>query len=210
MTTTDLVLILDETAGSTLNRRAWTIATGLRVGASGAGSYSWRIPQSTIGDIRIGGTQTLHKIMVITRGVHGWQTSVDESDEYFTIEWWGTSAKGEDPPPDISEAPGGNAAGVMVAPGVWFSGAHPTPSGGPVHFSVSLDRDQPVGIELFDGQGRRIQRFADGSAVSAGVHRFTWHGATAAGGRAPAGIYFIQVRAGEKTSSSRIVLMPSN
>ncbi len=80
----------------------------------------------------------------------------------------------------------------------------PNPAGGRVRVEFAVPHAAMVDLGVFDMQGRRVATLVDGS-VGSGRHQATWD--AAAGGRAaPAGIYFLRLRAEGTTLSRRLVV----
>jgi len=77
--------------------------------------------------------------------------------------------------------------------------------------SVTYDLPAPatVRLEAFDLQGRRVAVLEE-REVPAGSHRAVWDGRLEDGGRAPAGIYFLRLRAGGRSTTTRVVLTRGN
>jgi flagellar hook assembly protein FlgD len=80
----------------------------------------------------------------------------------------------------------------------------PNPSSGAVRFAVSVPGAQQVELVVRDLAGRRMAVLHRG-ALAAGTHSFTWNGSTSAGTSAPAGVYFVQLRAAGVQSSQRVL-----
>lgn len=98
------------------------------------------------------------------------------------------------PPPTEGTAP---AAFVAFAPA-------PNPSHGDVRFTFDLPRSRGVRVTLHDLSGRWLRTLLDGER-GAGRHTVLWDGLAANGGRAPAGMYFVRIDAGEHTATRRFV-----
>lgn len=86
--------------------------------------------------------------------------------------------------------------------------AHPVPARG----AVQLDVDVPgagarVRLEVFDVRGRSVRRLAD-AWQAGGTFHGAWDGATGAGRRAPAGVYFVRARVAGRDLATRAVLLP--
>lgn len=80
----------------------------------------------------------------------------------------------------------------------------PTPGSGPLHVAFALPREARVRLAVLDLQGRVVKVLAD-EALPAGRHERRWSGSLASG-RAPAGVYFVQLRAEQRTWVQRVVL----
>ncbi len=59
---------------------------------------------------------------------------------------------------------------------------------------------------VYDATGRSVRLLVD-SAVEAGRHRLVWDGRLANGGRAPSGVYFLRIAAGDEIATRRLVLV---
>jgi len=101
----------------------------------------------------------------------------------------------------------GDATGVGPAwvPGEFgLSSARPNPSSGSARVTLGLPRDEAVAADVFDLAGRRVRELLRGR-LPAGSHVITWDGLDAGGRAAPAGLYLVRVRAGQRTAESRLV-----
>lgn len=68
-------------------------------------------------------------------------------------------------------------------------------------------RRSSVRLEVFDLQGRRIAKLADGF-FPAGFHSSGWNGQLAGGGLAQAGVYVYRLQAGSFRAQRKLVLVP--
>jgi hypothetical protein len=83
-------------------------------------------------------------------------------------------------------------AGEVIR-GFALSSPLPNPTSGPARLDFAVPHDSRVSLILYDMQGRRVTTLVDG-VLPAGRHQAVWNGTT--GGRsAPAGIYFLRLRA---------------
>jgi hypothetical protein len=77
-------------------------------------------------------------------------------------------------------------------------------------FEVQLPEVSRVTVDIFEATGRHVDQLGQ-AALSPGRHSWTWDGRTAAGARAPTGIYFARVTVqnahGETYQSARVVLI---
>ncbi len=103
--------------------------------------------------------------------------------------------------PDTSfsgiEAPEGSSARARVL----ALGAHPNPARGATGIRYFLPKKETVTLDLYDLSGRRIRRLSEGTQA-AGDHALTW-----SGDEAPAGVYFLRIRAGGESATRRVVLL---
>jgi hypothetical protein len=63
-----------------------------------------------------------------------------------------------------------------------------------------------VALAIVDAQGRHVRTLVL-AGVDAGLHRETWDGTDESGTRAPSGIYFAKLRAGESVSFQKVALV---
>jgi hypothetical protein len=93
--------------------------------------------------------------------------------------------------------------GLSVALALRTVGANP----GDGHCAVLLTLDHPSRVDatVIDVQGRTIAVLLDDAGLDAGSHVLAWDGRERSG-IAPAGVYFISVRAGEGVRAQKIVL----
>lgn len=80
----------------------------------------------------------------------------------------------------------------------------PNPSPGAVALDVTLAAAEPVRLEVFDLQGRLVDRPIDGT-LPAGWHRLQWNGA-ASGRPVAAGVYFLRVVIGARHDTFKVVV----
>ena len=103
--------------------------------------------------------------------------------------------------PDTSfsgiEAPEGSSAMARV---LTFE-AHPNPARGATGIRYFLPKKETVTLDIYDLSGRRIRRLSEG-IQAAGDHNLTW-----SGDEAPAGVYFLRIRAGGESATRRVVLL---
>ncbi len=81
--------------------------------------------------------------------------------------------------------------------------AGPNPSSGAVRFNVRSQAGQPLAWAVYDPAGRRIAGAEGASGL--GLYRGTWDGRDGSGVRAPAGIYYLEVRVGAESARSTLV-----
>lgn len=80
----------------------------------------------------------------------------------------------------------------------------PNPSRDAVRFTFELPQSRVVRLTLHDLGGRRVRTLLDGER-DAGRHTVLWDGAAADGARAPAGMYFARIDAGDHSATLRFV-----
>jgi hypothetical protein len=87
-------------------------------------------------------------------------------------------------------------------------GLRTTPN--PTHLVTSVEfnlaRAERVRLDLFDVTGARIRTLLEGT-VAAGVNRVVWDGTEEDGHTVPSGIYMIRLRAGERSLSTRLLVI---
>ena len=80
----------------------------------------------------------------------------------------------------------------------------PNPARDAVRFAFELPQARRVRVTLHDLTGRRVRTLLDGER-GAGRHAVLWDGAATDGRRAPAGMYFVRIAAGDLTATRRFV-----
>ncbi len=81
----------------------------------------------------------------------------------------------------------------------------PSPARGTLRVAYVLPARGAVEATVFDVRGRRVARLLD-ATQPAGPHALAWDGRTAAGARAPAGVYVLRLRAGDTHVQRTFVL----
>jgi len=89
--------------------------------------------------------------------------------------------------------------------GLALSDAFPNPTTGRVALSLTLQREDGVGMSVVDVQGREVWS-APARRYGAGRWALGWDGRTR-GGSASDGIYFVRVRVGEQQFQRRIAIV---
>ncbi len=97
---------------------------------------------------------------------------------------------------------GGPPAAVLS-----LAAVRPNPSQGSRTLRFSLPVAGPVRLELYDPSGRRVRTLAAGT-LAAGSHERSWDGRDDRGHVAPAGLYFVRLRAGRESRTERFVQLP--
>jgi choice-of-anchor C domain-containing protein len=123
-----------------------------------------------------------------------------------TLELFSTMAGTTGPAVDSVSVTLTSLAGVApAAPALALSAPAPNPSRGGCATSFSLAVPGRASLTVFDAAGRELAVLADG-AFTAGAHHGAWDGLV--GGReAPAGLYFVSLRAGGVTLTRRLLLL---
>ncbi len=104
-------------------------------------------------------------------------------------------------PAGLSEATPQDLSAIELLP----SGPNPATRGSEV--LLALKRRCRIDAEVVDAQGRSIANLAHGLSYEAGTHRLSWDGRDRLGSAAPAGVYFVVVRANGETRARKTVLI---
>jgi trimeric autotransporter adhesin len=80
----------------------------------------------------------------------------------------------------------------------------PNPVSGPVRIRYDVAQKVVVSLAVFDLLGARVRLLEEGVRVP-GAYELLWDGALAGGRKAPAGVYFLRLRAGPLTIERKIV-----
>jgi hypothetical protein len=88
----------------------------------------------------------------------------------------------------------GVADAEVAPPPTGLAACAPNPFTDRTAIRFALAHESEVQVAVYDVRGRLVRTLVTGR-VSAGAHAAAWDGATDGGGRAPAGIYFVQMRA---------------
>ncbi|MFH2054005.1 MAG: carboxypeptidase regulatory-like domain-containing protein [bacterium] len=81
----------------------------------------------------------------------------------------------------------------------------PNPSNGGVQLRISVTRDTPVTLGVYDLRGRLVRSWSD-PAVAPGDHDYLWDGLGADGRPAPSGLYLVRITTPADTHSRPLVL----
>ena len=95
----------------------------------------------------------------------------------------------------------------QVGPTVMLSQPVPNPTTRAVTYSVNLERETQVTVEVFDVNGRIVSRPLH-ETLPAGVHSFVWSSVDGEGRNPPAGVYYLNLEAGGVKESRTFLLMP--
>ncbi len=96
-------------------------------------------------------------------------------------------------------APGASVAGLRLS-------VMPNPARGPVSLAIEAGAPGEQLVDVLDLAGRRV-RALERAWRPAGARVLAWDGAGEDGGRLPAGVYLVRVRAGEREVRARVVLL---
>lgn len=103
--------------------------------------------------------------------------------------------------------PAGVAALAGAAPSTLRVDALASPGRAPLRFRITLDRESPLVLAIYDVLGRRLRTLDLGRQVP-GVHGAIWDGRDEAGTPAAAGVYFYRLDAPHAEARGRLVLAP--
>jgi len=81
-----------------------------------------------------------------------------------------------------------------------------SPARGAASLLLDLDRSGPVRVSVFDADGRRVADLMN-AWLPAGRHPLRWEGTDVGGRVAPAGLYLVRARAGDRQQISRVTLL---
>lgn len=81
----------------------------------------------------------------------------------------------------------------------------PNPSDGASEIRFTLDRASPVHVLIFNVSGRLVRSLEPAGMLKAGPRGVTWDGRDRLGAATPAGIYFVEIRAGGRAVRSRVI-----
>jgi glucose/arabinose dehydrogenase/PKD repeat protein len=105
-----------------------------------------------------------------------------------------------------SVAPAPVPAGAPASGRIALSRPHPNPSDGEVSLDLELPRRAPVSLVVHDPMGRTIWR-TPARDYGAGRWTLSWPGRDESGRPAPAGLYLLDVRVGDRTLTRRATLL---
>jgi uncharacterized membrane protein len=89
--------------------------------------------------------------------------------------------------------------------GLSLGAATPNPAPGGTSLAYRLPTAQTVQITVHDLRGRLVRTLLDGSSAD-GEHVVQWDGKDNRGGRAPAGVYFVNLKTRQGSQTRRLVL----
>ncbi len=85
-------------------------------------------------------------------------------------------------------------------------GNQPNPFSVATAIRYQLAGESRISLEVFDISGRRVALLENG-VQGAGTHLVSWDGSLESGERAPAGVYFYQLRAGDEVQGKRMLMI---
>ncbi|HSQ61473.1 MAG TPA: choice-of-anchor B family protein [Acidobacteriota bacterium] len=95
---------------------------------------------------------------------------------------------------------------VSEVPAVMLGAPRPSPTRRGTEVSLSLPRPGPVFAGVFDARGRLARTLFVGS-MKAGRHVIRWDGKVGGGAEAPAGVYFLSVKAAGHALNAKVVVL---
>jgi len=139
-----------------------------------------------------------------------WNLSGLESDAEYVIR---VAAKDEWDNISTLSAPVTLFTGTPMPTGVGETGdaeklyATPNPLGwgGSTALSFSLDREEPLGVRVFDASGRLVRDLYRGRAP-AGKQTLWWNGDDDTGHRVASGVYHVVLVAGQSQQTTKVVI----
>jgi hypothetical protein len=81
------------------------------------------------------------------------------------------------------------------------------PAHGPMAFSLDLDRDAAVNVQVFSADGRLVKTLAS-AWMPVGTHEIHWDATDRLGRTAAPGVYLVRAKAGVRATLTRLVLIP--
>jgi hypothetical protein len=105
-----------------------------------------------------------------------------------------------------SAAPAQARSGALLSPLKVESRFGVTSFGSGSTIRFDLERPTDLNVDVYDSQGRRVQALFAGKR-EAGSQTFEWQGKDAGGHQVPNGIYFVRVRAGAESQTSRVAIL---
>jgi flagellar hook capping protein FlgD/PKD domain-containing protein len=99
-----------------------------------------------------------------------------------------------------------NAVGGRVVPQAFAFRPGSNPAHGPMRFSLDLDHDGFVNVQMFSADGRLVKTLAS-AWMPAGTHSVDWDATDRSGRPSPPGVYLVRARAGVHATLTRVVLV---
>jgi hypothetical protein len=107
---------------------------------------------------------------------------------------------------DIAGSLGGNAPIQTTLNRVRLEPIRPNPVRREGHVRFAVDVPAPVSLEIYDVSGRRVRALVAAS-MEPGEHEAAWDGRDDGGTGVTSGIYFVRLRVGAATRTSRMVFV---
>ena len=82
---------------------------------------------------------------------------------------------------------------------------YPNPFNMSTAISLQLSRSEHITMDIFDINGRKINRLFDG-ILQAGQHRILWNGTDYSGDAVPSGVYFYRIQSNKHCSTNKMIL----
>ncbi|NNE06989.1 MAG: T9SS type A sorting domain-containing protein [Gemmatimonadetes bacterium] len=95
--------------------------------------------------------------------------------------------------------------GAVAPTSLRIAGANPTGDVALLQYNVSVPG--PARLEVFDLRGRRIRTLANERQSKTGTYAQQWNLRNEAGDRVPSGVYFVRLRAADKTDVRKITVI---
>lgn len=83
---------------------------------------------------------------------------------------------------------------------------YPNPFNPIAHIKLALPAAADCSLKIYDLRGRRVKDFQVGY-LPAGYHTFEWDGSDDRGRGSSSGVYFAQVKVGDKTLNHRLIMV---
>jgi hypothetical protein len=152
-------------------------------------------------------------LSVITSSQPGGTAFADCASNVITIDpdCYGRVCMTGDPNPGINAcdcpAPGSSVEGTSgLTSSLMLSQPTPNPTTRSMTYSITLERESRVRVQVHDVTGRVVSRPVDES-LPAGVHTFAWTALDGQGRNLPAGVYYLSANADGAKESRKFVLM---
>jgi hypothetical protein len=84
---------------------------------------------------------------------------------------------------------------------------YPNPFNPATTIEFTIPADARVALSIHDISGRMVRRLCADEPMRAGSHRMIWDGKNSAGRPVASGTYFCRLRAGDRMSSVKLILM---
>ncbi|HET6349543.1 MAG TPA: T9SS type A sorting domain-containing protein [Candidatus Krumholzibacteria bacterium] len=183
---------------------------------SGGAVITWSDNRDGVNDIYAQRVDSAGQLMWEPVGVAVCKASNDQESPY--LEWDGSGGivtwydKRNDTDYDVYaqwvSATGGVAAGVHDTPSareVALSPNFPNPFSGETTVNLTLPREEPVTVDVFDVAGRRVREINEGR-LHAGATTLAFDGRDNHAHALPSGVYFYRVHAGSETVTRKMLI----
>jgi len=98
------------------------------------------------------------------------------------------------------------AMAVAAAPAFAVGTPRPSPTHGPAEVDLTLSRETPVHVDVYDLRGRLIRTVLEGT-LPGGNNLIRWDGRTEQGTPAASGVYWMAIRAGDEKRNVKLVIV---